>query len=380
MKNGKVMVFSILLSLCMIGPAMAWNLYGTLEEWGTSPFRPYDITVLSDGSPWLTYHDELAADWPVGKVCTIDPSDGSVTTYQVPWGNSGFETLDRGLDDTLWIADREDRIVNFDPTTHVFTAYPLPAATFTLPAGPFGINVASDGKVWFTCMTSNALGCYNPVTNTWQNFPVMDGGNSGKPVDIAFSSDGTVWFTTKSGGAIRGLGSLVPSTGTVTLRTIDGGVDPFGIAVAGDKIWFLDHHRTVNGTLVRYDMGTGVFTYFSGIPELQDPHFLVIDPDGLIWMTAFGASAIGTFNPFTLTFQSRAVTANSGPMGIFLVPSGEIWWAETFETEHGGAGRITQPPPPDVPVPTMTGWGIVILSSITAGFALWAMRRKKLMG
>jgi len=26
----------------MIGPAMAWNLYGTLEEWGTSPFRPYD--------------------------------------------------------------------------------------------------------------------------------------------------------------------------------------------------------------------------------------------------------------------------------------------------------------------------------------------------
>jgi len=77
----------------------------------------------------------LAADWPVGKVCTIDPSDGSVTTYQVPWGNSGFETLDRGLDDTLWIADREDRIVNFDPTTTCLHGVPPSRCDFYAPCG-----------------------------------------------------------------------------------------------------------------------------------------------------------------------------------------------------------------------------------------------------
>lgn len=46
---------------------MAWDLSGSLEEWDTSPLRPYDITVLPDGSAWLTYRDMPVDDWPVGK-------------------------------------------------------------------------------------------------------------------------------------------------------------------------------------------------------------------------------------------------------------------------------------------------------------------------
>lgn len=195
--------------LCLFSPTMAWDLRGSLEEWDTSPLRPYDITVLPDGSAWLTYRDEPAPDWPVGKIFTINPSDGSTTEFQTPlaWGDAWFKTIDRGPDNTLWIADREDRIVNFDPSTEFFTEYPLPDPPFTLPASPFGVSVAPDGKVWITCETDQCLGCFDPGTETWQRFEPPGGFGGGNLVEIAFADDGTVWFTIMVGSS-PGLGHL----------------------------------------------------------------------------------------------------------------------------------------------------------------------------
>ena len=136
MKYARILAFCALGVLLCCNLAIAWDLNGgTLEEWDSSPLRPYDIEVLSDGSAWLTLHEPALTD--VGKVFTIDPSDGSITDFEAPF-DAQFLTLDKASDDTLWIADVQDRLVHFDPTSGAFTGYPLDGATFTLPSTPLG--------------------------------------------------------------------------------------------------------------------------------------------------------------------------------------------------------------------------------------------------
>jgi streptogramin lyase len=333
--------------LCLFSPTMAWDLSGSLEEWDTSPLRPYDITVLPDGSAWLTYQDGQVDDWPVGKIFTINPSNGSTTEFQAPsaWGDSGFETIDRAPDNTLWIADQKDRIVNFDPSTEVFTEHPLLDPPFTLPAKPFGVSVAPDGKAWFTCWNDSCLGCYDPGTETWQRFALVlaDVLPAPPPVEIAFADDGTVWFTIKSRrGLSPGLGRLDPTTGRFAtwINPYPEARNPHGIAVVDGMVWFLDHSAHL---LVRFDPTLETFKTYSTLPDLVDPHFLVVDPDGIIWMTAAVSGAIGTFDPATEAFDSLTLSDPTAfPMGISM-PSTEIWWAEATFFTGSWRGRPLYP-------------------------------------
>jgi virginiamycin B lyase len=312
----------------------------------------------------MTYYDTPADEWPMGALIELEPANDFVKMHEVPGslGAARFHTLARAPGDMLWIADGEDRLVQFDTETGLFMAHPLPSPDFAKPAEPFGVAVADDGNIWFTCWATNVIGCYDPHNPTWDAYPVSGGGATGKPVDIAFSGDGTVWFTTKSGGSVQGLGSLDPATGAVTLRPIPDGMNPFGIAEKDGVIWFLDHHRHTNGALVKYDIAADSFSYFDVPASLQDPHFLVIDSEGLIWLTAFAASAIGIFDPASESFSHRALAPGTHPMGICKFPGGEIWWAETWSTGQGGAGRIVS----EGPTVTVPGDYAIIQEAIDA--------------
>jgi streptogramin lyase len=349
MKHSRVaMLFVLLVALFLLVTVEAYGRpSGTLEEWDTTPLRPYDIAVLSDGSAWLTVYDE---DNVSNIVFTINPADGSITEFVAPFAGAEFQTLDRAPDDTLWIADYElHQIVHFDPTTGVFTGYPLDAAFGTNP-NPFGVRVAPDGSVWFTCWGDRSLGRFDPVGGTWDRFDP----SSDPPVDIAFSDDGaTVWFTMRSGLTLSpGLGRLDPATGSFDLWTsgvADPFISPYGIAVVDNFVWFLDHHANL---LVRFDPSTEDFTFFDTLPELEDAHFFAVDNDGVFWITAFVSSAIGTFDPATGVFDYLSLSdSEAHPMGISVSPTGDIWWAETFDTGRGGVGRFSPAPEPQaVPV------------------------------
>lgn len=332
--------------------AMGWELNGGLQEWETSPLRPYDVALAADGTPYFTYLDALAPDWPKGRVFALNSADGSTTVYDAPldWGDVGFQTIDRGPDGRLWVSDYVgSSIAAFDPAADPpFTRYPLPASRFNLPAVPFGIRVESNGTVWFTCWEDPALGSFSLATGTadaWRRFPAsLSETLPDPPVDLAFGEDGAVWFTMRSGAnRAPGLGRLDPTSESIDTWSYPGALGPYGIQVAGTEVWFLDHqylHLPVTGALVRFDMRTERFDIYETPAELGDPHWLVLDPDGVIWLTSYTGSRIGTFNPATESFESRTL-AGEAPMGIALRPSGEVWWAETAETGEGGAGRVT---------------------------------------
>jgi len=81
MKKAMILAVMVVVMLCVCPLAMGWNLGGTLQEWVTTPLRPMDIAVTSSGVPYLTYYDTGAADWPVGKIFSLNPADGSTTVF-----------------------------------------------------------------------------------------------------------------------------------------------------------------------------------------------------------------------------------------------------------------------------------------------------------
>ena len=348
----------LLLHLFLFVTVEAWGRpTGALDEWDTSPLRPYDIVVLPDGSAWLNFYEMALSD--VGKVFTIDPSDGSVTEFEAPFP-ARFGTMDRAPGNALWIADHHHRIVHFDTASGAFTPYELPNDIFSLPdelAEHMGVSAAPDGKVWFTYWSDPCLGVFDPATETWQRFPLPTGGDHapGVPVEIAFGPDETVWFTIRQWASGKaGLGHLNPRTGDLRLWTDPalfpadcfpyGGrpLTPWGIAVVDGIVWFVDHSSSC---LLKYDplrLGDGFRCFPMPVEEgtVWDAHYFAVDGDGVFWLTAYGVDAIGTFDPETETFDSLTLADGAKPMGISLSPTGHVWWAETFSSGQGGVGRF----------------------------------------
>ena len=359
--------------LLLAQPGQAAELPGLVETWDTVPYRPYDVVVLADGSPWFTADD---------SVFTIDPATGAVSAYTliVPpmAATPQFWTLAVDGDGILWIADGADRLVRFDPVTHAFTALDLPTPLFTLPASPFGVEVAADGAIWFTCQTDRSLGRYDPVGGMFQRFAPM-GDLPAPPVEIAFDAAGLVYFTLRSeSGSPAGLGRYDPVLDTFDfwLNPYTGVTSPFGIVRVGTQFWFLDHHA---GRLVRFDPGDETFHPIPTPPELFDPHLLVADPAGRLWFTAYGTSRLGRFDPATSSFLwADMPSTDAHPIGIARSADGTVWWAQTGRqrTDIGvGVGRYTVARPQVAPA--LDALGLLGAAGVLTAIGLAALRRAR---
>jgi len=362
------------LAVLMTGAAAtAGELPGYVRSWSTAPCRPYDVAVLSTGVPWLTCSDAVA---------TIDVATGTATSYPLTGVDPApaFNTLAVDAADRLWIADSSDRLVRFDPATGMFTVIPLPGDVFTLPALPFGVSVAPDGTIWFTCWEDPSLGRYDPVSGGFTRFAPV-GGLPSDPVEIAFDAAGIGYFTMRtSGGNPPGLGRIDSSTGAFQtwLDPYPGAFNPWGIVRVGSVFWFMDHSASL---IVRFDPATAMFTPWSTAPELIDGHYLVADDVGRLWFSAFGNNRLGRFDPATAVFDWKDIGQETPhPIGIARAADGSIWLADTGgplgETGFLGGTRYRDPGPTPVPVLGRRGLGILVGVVVCIGVvALWRGRR-----
>jgi streptogramin lyase len=359
-----------LAGLLIAVPGRAQQLPGTVESWPTTPYRPYDAVVLSDGTPWFSAGD---------AVFTIDPENGAVSAYTfsvpAPAAAPQFWTLAVDGSDMLWIADGSDRLVRFDPVTHMFAAFDLPGGTFTLPASPLGVEVAADGAIWFTCDLDRSIGRYDPVGGTFQRF-APPGDLPAPPVEIAFDAAGLVYFTMRrQGPSPSGLGQLDPATGMfqLWLDPYPGAFTPFGIIRVGTQFWFLDHS---GNRIVRFDPVGSTFSPTAMPPELVDPHMLVADPRGRLWFTAYASGRLGRFDPADSSFAWAEIGNQTFPFGIARTADGVVWWAQSGNpTLHIGigVGRYTEPAPHIVPA--LGDLGLATACIVLAAMGLVGVRR-----
>jgi streptogramin lyase len=105
--------------------------------------------------------------------------------------------------------------------------------TFNVDGLPRDVSIATDGAVWFTeRFTPQGVGRLDPETGESTVFAV-DGG----PLDIAPATGGSMWFSRTTAGNI----AQISSAGVIIAesKVVKGSV-PFGITVVpdGGDLWF----------------------------------------------------------------------------------------------------------------------------------------------
>ena len=190
-------------------------------------------TIAVGGNLAVSATDVWITDFNNDLVWRYQISSGQFTSF--PVSDPGDVAVDAA--GNAWFTQPGDvnapgtsNIGRIDAATGAVTLTPTTDGSTTV--APRDITVASDGQVWFTArFTPQAVGRFNPTTNSVTLFPVANTGPSG----IAASPDGSVWFTQE----IKGNAARITNAGVITEGKAVKGSGPFGITVApnGDP-WY----------------------------------------------------------------------------------------------------------------------------------------------
>ena len=129
--------------------------------------RPYGIKLAADGSLWVSCN---------GSNCLlkVDPETMAVKEYDLPEGTT-VRRLDIAADDMIWYVNSSlGRLGRLDPKTGQIKEWLSPSGP---KSHPYAIAVV-DGKVWYneSAQRPDALVRFDPVTETFQSWPVPSGG------------------------------------------------------------------------------------------------------------------------------------------------------------------------------------------------------------
>jgi streptogramin lyase len=321
------------------GTVAGQRLHGEIVQWDTAGYRAYDIEATADGYLWFTH---------TIAVVRFDPSTGSTLgNYPLGTGKS-FQTIDADADDNLWVADSNERLYKIVSATGSSTAYEIPAATFPTGCQPFGVTAGPDGNIWFTCWQDKSIGRLNPAGPTWTRFLVAGAQLPDPPVEIAFDDDGIGWFTIQRGsGSQPGFGWLDPEDpSSISSGWIVSGASfdrPHGVVVHEGYVWIMDHGWNLGESqLVRVDPDTRAWNTYQLPDEVDDAHFLTVDPLGRLCTAGLVTSSIACFDPSTLSFQTAEIKhPDVHPMGITTDRFGHVYWTDGGTiTSDGGVGRF----------------------------------------
>jgi len=205
----------------------------------------------------------------------------------------------------------------------IIVSSPRPALSEYLvptPLGyPYDIAIDKRGKVWFSELDGIKIGCFDPSTRTFKEFPLPP--SVFGPLGIEFDSEGMLWIATPPNKILR----FDPYTTRYATYEIPG-EGTFDIAVdEKGNVWYTVFSGNKVGKL---EPNTGLVEDYL-IPTFNSqPACLDIDEGGLIWFTEFNASKIGCFDPNKKSFDEYELTLGSAPFGITVDRHGVVWFTE----------------------------------------------------
>jgi virginiamycin B lyase len=180
-----------------------------------------------DGNVWFVEE---------GHIGRITPS-GAITEYRYPSLGTGEinEGITAGPDGKMWFFDLNaspmGAVANIDPSSGVFTEYPIPRICVG-PGSSHSIVAGADGNLYFDC------GAYLGKVTTGGNFSEIATlwTTPGNPEDLAVGPDNGIWFVSNQYSV---LGEYNYTTNTVTAyMPPSGGNAPFAIVAGLDgNMW-----------------------------------------------------------------------------------------------------------------------------------------------
>lgn len=224
---------------------------------------------------------------------------------------------------------------------------------FTEPVGyssPAFLALSTNGTLWFSEPSSNAIGALNINNATWNQWVAPTTGAS--PFDLVLDKNGNLWFSEFGTGSVGFLDTTLATT-IVENALPTANSNPYGIALAPDgTIWLTENALNNQGT-------TGVIASFTptlsgtlavgaivehtvGVPH---PHLLTTDQQGNIWYSGGFTGTIGAYTVANGTYKDYDVSRNACPAGssscgvhisgITVDSKGRIWFDDTLSQRVG---------------------------------------------
>lgn len=266
-------------------------------------------------------------------------------TNNNPWGIAIDEQ--RGF---VWVAEP-----NCDAIPTCQTAFPSVIGQYSQADGslienfkepdntyssPLFVTIDSQGNVWFSEPTTNAIGELTPSTNTWHQWALPKGTI---PYDLLFDKNGNLWFTEFGDSAIGFFNPITHLYVQTLLPTANS--SPYGITMDphGD-IWFTENALNVEkiGKFAPTTNGKIQITEYP-VPAKQ-PHLIIADKAGNMWFSGAFEGTIGKFDPATGVTQTYLVSTfcthvttvcETHISGIAIDPHGNVWFTDSLGNRVG---------------------------------------------
>lgn len=285
------------------------GILGILAERGrrythhTPTVAPHSIQVAPDGKLWMTLS--------VGKgLASFDPVTEQFRTFDHPDRVKYPHTLRFDRDGDIWYtASMTNHVARFDTASETFEVFDLPtrswiqwlmaramgpiiwaANAFKLKGQsvvadpeinpvPYGIDVAPDGRVWFSQFNNSRLGVITPATGAIEMidtpFPA--------PRRFRIDSRGVLWVPSYYEGKFFRYDPATREFREFALPTGRGDmVYALAIDQRDDTIWLCG---TNSDTLIHFDPRTEQFSTYLLPSRVSFTRELEVDAEGNVWTT-----------------------------------------------------------------------------------------------
>jgi virginiamycin B lyase len=282
----------------------------------------HDVAPADDGTVWWTAQN-------TGQLGRLDPATGRSALIPLGEGSRPHGVI-VGPDGAAWITDGGlNAIVRVDAKTEAVRVFPLPDDHPNANLNTATFDVA--GQLWFTGQTG-IYGRLDPQTGAMD---VWDAPRGRGPYGIDAAPDGSVYFASLAGSYIA---KVDPHTGAATV------IEPPTPNQGARRVWMDSQGRAWvsewnAGQVGMFDPATQAWQEWR-LPGPQTPqaYAVYVDAKDTVWLSDFGNNRIVVFYPprnewalYPLPSPNAAVRQILGrPVETWV----EAWGAES------GAGKL----------------------------------------
>lgn len=251
---------------------------------------PHSIEADQKGNMWIT----LALSGEMAKFDVKTKEFTVVSGAEKPRPRGGYpHSLRIDAEGMVWYTDAARGVLSLDPETLEVKYYKLPSADQARGSGargesrgitPYGIDIAPDGKVWYSKLNGQRVGRVDPKAEDgspdqiveWK--PPVHG-----PRRLHVAPDGLVWVP---GWASGNFASFNPETEEWKVYDLPHGPDslPYALNVhpKTGEVWICG---TGTDSMVRFDPKTEQYTEYRMPTRVTYTREVEFDDDGNVWVS-----------------------------------------------------------------------------------------------
>ena len=223
-------------------------------------YYPHTLRFDRKGRIWYT----MAASNHVGR---FDPASGEQRHVRLPARTLEQEVALRLMPALMWLDERLD-----------LRSRSSGGSGFTMPV-PYGIDIASDGSVWFSQLNEDRIGRVDPETLEVELFETP----FPAPRRLRFDASGTLWIPSFSAGRIAAFDPKTRRYREWALPTQPlSGEAPYALAVnpVTQDVWVCG---TNSDTLIRFEPTPERFTVYPLPTRVSYTREIDFDAAGRVW-------------------------------------------------------------------------------------------------